>query len=176
MRRRILILGSCLLLASCSAGGTNTVVGATGKSPPPTATSHAGPPGPPTVPPGDQSWHRDIGITDGGQVAGHDHACQNSYGGPYKGGWVSICAGGKQNSSNGNSVFVQGGVWVGWSPDPRASGPIDNPPATGGTLNEYDAPNSPTWVKITKVDGPFVHLQREDGSTLTFNLDTNQYT
>jgi hypothetical protein len=175
MKRRVLILGSCLLLAACSTAGSKTVVGAGGKTTPPTASSsQAGQPVPPTLPPTAQGWHRDTGITDGGQVAGHDHACQNSYGNPYRGGWITICAGGKQNLSSGTPTYIQGGIWVNVNSDPRAQGPAnDQPPSS--TSQEYDTPNAPTWVKIVTVTGDIVTLQREDGTTITFNLQTRQY-
>ena len=100
--------------------------------------------------------------------------CKNSYSDPYRGGWVTICAGGKQDSSSGTPTLVQGAIWVNINPDPRAAGPITQEPPDSPT-NEYVAPNSPTWVKIVSVTGDTVNLQRENGSTLTFNLQTKQY-
>lgn len=173
MNHRILIFGLCVTMAACSAGTTKTVTG-TGS---PTTTAFSSQHGaPPTLSPNAGGWYRSSGIINGGEVAGHDHACVNSYGDPYRGGWVSICAGGKQTlDSAANWVYVQGGVWVGLNPDPRVSGPDNNQPAPDSVDYEADAPNSPTWVKMTSVTGDIVSLQRQDGSTLAFNLQTRQF-
>lgn len=171
-KHRILILGFCLVLVACSTGGTKIVTRASSHSQP----SLVSLPAPPTLPPdaANEYWHRDTGITDSGAVMSHDRVCVNSYGNPYKGGWVGICAGGKQDGSSGSWIFEQGAIWVNLNPDPRVSGPITQEPPDSPTY-EYDAPNSRTWVKITNVTGDIVNLQRETGSKLSFNLQTQQF-
>ena len=169
MKHRILILGMCLVMAACSTAGTRTVIGSIGTQASP--TSATGQPPLPPSPPG--SWRRDIGITDE-QGPLPDHGCVNSYGNSYRGGWVYVCAGGKVMHGLNGITFVRGAVFVNTNPDPRASGPISQVPPDTPT-NEYDAPNSPTWVQIASVNGDIVNLRRQDGSTLTFDLQTSRF-
>lgn len=165
MKHRILIVSACFLLAACSTGGSDTVTGA---SPPQTTVHPVG--SPPTYGSG-VGWSRDTGINNNPGQVNRLQYFENSYSGPYRTGWVFIWAGGKRSDT---LAFVQGALWVNINPDSRQSGPESSPPPDSVT-NEYDAANSPTWVKITSVTGDIVNLQREDGSTLTFNLQTSQY-
>jgi len=170
MKHRILILGSFLLLAACSAGGTKTVTGASG----PPQTTPSGQSIPPPTPPANATWSRDSGINNNPPNMSHDQYCENAYNNPYNGGWITLCAGGKQDGSTGTWRFVHGAIWVETSTDPRRSGPESSPPQESA-INEYNAPNSLTWVKIVSVTGDIVNLQREDGSNLTFNLVTRHF-
>ncbi|HEX6393123.1 MAG TPA: hypothetical protein VFZ97_06750 [Acidimicrobiales bacterium] len=171
MRPRILILGTCLLLAACSAGGTKTTIGANS---PATTTFHVtGNPGPPPTPSASDTWRRDTGLnnSDPEQLDGTSHIF-SFYSNPYRTGWVMIWAGGKRDPATLRKV--QGVIWVNINPDPRQSGPANAEPPDSPT-HEYDPPNSPTWVKITSVNSDIVNLQRQDGSTLTFNLQTRHF-
>ena len=170
MKHRILILGMCLVMAGCSGAGTKTTIDAT--RPATTALHIIGHPAPPTLP-ANASWYRDTGLnnTNPEQLDGTSHIL-SLYSDPYRSGWVMVWAGGKRDLSTLNPV--QGAIWVDINPDPRQSGLADAEPPDSPT-NEYDAPNSPTWVKIVSVTGDIVNLQREDGSTLSFNLQTKQF-
>ena len=75
---------------------------------------------------------------------------ENSYADPYRSGWVFMWAGGKRDPSTLNQV--QGVILVNINPDPRQSGPANDPPPDSAT-DEYHAPNSPTWAKIVSVNG-----------------------
>lgn len=160
-----LVLVMVAMIAACSARGTDTVTATSG----PVASVTRPTPSP------NASWSRDTGVNNDPAKVSHQEYCENSYGDPYRGGWVAVCAGGKQDGATGSWRFVQGAIWVDYSPDPRQSGPESSPPIGNQTDNEYDAPNSPTWVKIIGVNGDIVTLQREDGSTLTFSLVTKRY-
>ena len=174
MKQRILILGSCLLLAACSAGGTKSAVNAGASSPASTTFHYSGTIGsPPTLPPNAGGWYRDTGLNNSNpeQLDGTSHI-YSFYSNPYRTGWVTIWAGGKKGPSSDN--LAQGAIWVDINPDSRQSGPATQEPPDSPTY-EYNAPNSPTWVKIVTVTGDIVNLQRQDGSSLTFNLQTRQY-
>lgn len=170
MKHRILVLGTCLLLAACSTGASKTVIGAGPPSQPPLTTpSHH--PIPQLTAPSDARWSRTTGIDNNPPQLDRLEWCENSYSNPYRTGWVTICAGGKRDDV-GN--FTQAALWVDVNPDPRQSGPGSSPPPDSPVI-EYDAPNSPTWVKIVSVTGDIVSLQNQGGITLTFNLAISKY-
>lgn len=168
MKYRFLFFGLCLTMAACSAGTTKTVTGAGS----PTTTFRINL-APPTLPPNaaTQLWTRDTGIDNNPPQMSIAEYCENSYSDPYRSGWVFMCAGGVKDPST--LAFVKGAIWVKINPDPRQSGPMTKEPPDSPTY-EYDAPNA-TSVKILSVTGDIVNLQREDGSTLTFNLQTKQF-
>ena len=52
--------------------------------------------------------------------------------------------------------------------DESVGGPVTD-------VGQFDAPNAPTWVKLVAVNGNLFTLQREDGSRVTFDLDTHSF-
>lgn len=131
-------------------------------------------PRPSTVPPTPQvsfsPGHRDVGILDrhGGPFPASLFGVVNQYSGPYQGQWLMIYAGGDRDPSQVSDPFIQGAIRIDIEPAASAAG-------SPTYIGEFDAPQSPTWVKLIDVSGSTVTLQRQDGSKVTFNLTDHSF-
>ena len=89
----------------------------------------------------------------------------NAYSGLYNGQYVTVYAGAvlapDPTGTTAHGVFDGGGVRIGVNPSP--------------TMPQFLAPATPGLLSIRAVTGGIVTLQREDGTTVTFNLATNTY-
>jgi hypothetical protein len=89
----------------------------------------------------------------------------NSYSGVYDGEYVTVHAGAVLSVTdflaNGDHVPEGGGLRVS----------VDQ----GSTWQQFLAPETQGFLHITAVNGGVLTLQREDGTTMTFDLVTDTY-
>jgi hypothetical protein len=112
---------------------------------------------------------RQVGILPDAQASelfGWTFGVVNSYSGVFNGQYITVCAGAVLSVTDflasGDHIPVGGGVRVS----------LDQ----GSTWQQFLAPDTQGFLHITAVNGGVLTLQREDGTTVTFDLATDTYT
>lgn len=135
-----------------------------------TARAHPKPkPTHPTPPPPQSAPQRQAGITDmhEGPFPSSEFIVRNFWEGPVGSNWELVYAGASANSLNQN--LGPGGLRI-YTETVTATGGLDD-----NYVGMYPAPNNQSPLTITAVNGTLMQLRTDTGNTLTFNLQTNQY-
>jgi hypothetical protein len=127
-----------------------------------TARAHPRPkPAHPTPPPAQPAPQLQAGIVDmhQGPFPSSEFIVRNFWQGPVGSNWELVYAGARANPVNQN----------------LGPGALRIYTKTVDYIGTYVAPNNESPLTITAVNGSLMQLRTDTGKTLTFNLQTNQY-
>ena len=135
-----------------------------------TARAHPRPKPPhPTPPPPQPAPQLQAGIVDTheGPFPSSEFIVRNGWQGPVGSNWELVYAGASANPLNQN--LGPGGLRI-YTETATSTGGLDD-----NYVGMYPSPNNQSPLTITAVNGSIMQLRTDTGNTLTFNLQTNQY-